>query len=271
VAELLVDRDTSEVVPVLRAATGLGFFVNVALEPGVFVGNSANGVIKVIPEPGYDGPDIFPFNTEFQATLSSELFTTALATLGIEPDETGRTFPNGLRFQVATSHGPGMPVVDTNPPETVFLDFEADSFPQLSVPPRVAPGRTIPVAVADMPPGVPLHTLVGTFAVESPAVVTDASGAAQFALEIPSEAPLGAALLTIGVDDQDNAVTADGVIRVVECPPDLDGGGDLTIFDFLTFQNMWQAGEGFGDYDGDGELTVFDFLAYQNDFEAGCP
>ena len=61
------------------------------------------------------------------------------------------------------------------------------------------------------------------------------------------------------------------VIRVVFCPPDSDESGDLTIFDFLEFQNDWQAGLGFGDYDGDGDLTIYDFLAYQNAFEQGCP
>ncbi|GIW74509.1 MAG: hypothetical protein KatS3mg103_1031 [Phycisphaerales bacterium] len=55
------------------------------------------------------------------------------------------------------------------------------------------------------------------------------------------------------------------------CPPDLDGDGELTIFDFLQFQNLFAAGDMRADFDGDGELTLFDFLAYQNAFAAGCP
>jgi hypothetical protein len=58
--------------------------------------------------------------------------------------------------------------------------------------------------------------------------------------------------------------------EVVECRVDLDGDGSLTIFDFLAYQNMFDAGDPMADFDGDGELTIFDFLAFQNEFDAGC-
>jgi hypothetical protein len=54
------------------------------------------------------------------------------------------------------------------------------------------------------------------------------------------------------------------------CPADLDLDGALTIFDFLQFQNLFDAGEPRADFDGDGSLTLFDFLAFQNEFDAGC-
>lgn len=55
------------------------------------------------------------------------------------------------------------------------------------------------------------------------------------------------------------------------CPADLDGDGELTLFDFLAFQNLFDSGDPAADFDGDGELTIFDFLAFQNAFDAGCP
>ncbi len=55
------------------------------------------------------------------------------------------------------------------------------------------------------------------------------------------------------------------------CPADFDGDGELTIFDFLLFQNQFDIGDTSADFDGDGELTIFDFLAFQNAFDAGCP
>jgi hypothetical protein len=55
------------------------------------------------------------------------------------------------------------------------------------------------------------------------------------------------------------------------CRADLDGDGELTIFDFLAFQNLFDAGDPIADFDGDGALTIFDFLAFQNAFDAGCP
>ncbi|MEQ8844985.1 MAG: right-handed parallel beta-helix repeat-containing protein [Phycisphaerales bacterium] len=62
---------------------------------------------------------------------------------------------------------------------------------------------------------------------------------------------------------------------LVECGPacraDIDGDGALTIFDFLAFQNAFDAGDlSVADFDGDGALTIFDFLAFQNEFDAGC-
>ena len=55
------------------------------------------------------------------------------------------------------------------------------------------------------------------------------------------------------------------------CPADLDGDGSLTLFDFLEFQNLFDAGDPIADFDGDGSLTLFDFLAFQNAFDDGCP
>ncbi|OAB61108.1 hypothetical protein AY599_14225 [Leptolyngbya valderiana BDU 20041] len=55
------------------------------------------------------------------------------------------------------------------------------------------------------------------------------------------------------------------------CRADLDGDGELTVFDFLEFQNLFDAGDLAADFDGDGELTIFDFLEFQNDFTQGCP
>lgn len=55
-----------------------------------------------------------------------------------------------------------------------------------------------------------------------------------------------------------------------DCFADFDGDGELTIFDFLSFQNAFAAGDLAADCDGDGELTLFDFLCFQNEFAAGC-
>ncbi|MFI4915294.1 MAG: GC-type dockerin domain-anchored protein [Phycisphaerales bacterium JB060] len=54
------------------------------------------------------------------------------------------------------------------------------------------------------------------------------------------------------------------------CYADFDGDGDLTIFDFLAFQNAFDSGDLAADCDEDGSLTLFDFLCFQNAFDAGC-
>ncbi|MFI4883449.1 MAG: GC-type dockerin domain-anchored protein [Phycisphaerales bacterium JB064] len=54
------------------------------------------------------------------------------------------------------------------------------------------------------------------------------------------------------------------------CLADIDGDCELTLFDFLAFQNLFDAGSVEADFDGDGSLTLFDFLAFQNAFDRGC-
>ncbi|GIW73742.1 MAG: hypothetical protein KatS3mg103_0264 [Phycisphaerales bacterium] len=50
---------------------------------------------------------------------------------------------------------------------------------------------------------------------------------------------------------------------------DLNGDGELTLFDFLAFQNAFDAGDSLADFDGNCTLDLFDFLAFQNAFDAG--
>ncbi|MCW5757936.1 MAG: hypothetical protein KIT54_11935 [Phycisphaeraceae bacterium] len=63
-------------------------------------------------------------------------------------------------------------------------------------------------------------------------------------------------------------------VKIIEasgtCRADMDGDGSLTIFDFLTFQNLFAAMDPRADFDGDGLFTIFDFLTFQNEFAAGC-
>ena len=70
---------------------------------------------------------------------------------------------------------------------------------------------------------------------------------------------------------QEFAITGDGSPCDTGCRADIDGDGALTLFDFLAFQNLFDAGDLAADFDGDGALTLFDFLAFQNEFDAGCP
>ncbi|OAB63259.1 hypothetical protein AY599_20790 [Leptolyngbya valderiana BDU 20041] len=75
----------------------------------------------------------------------------------------------------------------------------------------------------------------------------------------------------IGFPDVHLIIIANGETGGVGCRVDLDGDGALTIFDFLSFQNLFDAGDPAADFDGDGSLTIFDFLTFQNEFDAGCP
>src|SRR5690606_7577926 len=60
-------------------------------------------------------------------------------------------------------------------------------------------------------------------------------------------------------------------IRFTDCEADCDTDGELTFFDFLCFQELFTAGDGYADCDGSGQIDLFDFLCFQNDFAGGCP
>ena len=72
------------------------------------------------------------------------------------------------------------------------------------------------------------------------------------------------------VVNQDDLAAIDTVLGGTACPADLDGDGELTLFDFLQFQNFFASGDLRADFDGDGSLTLFDFLEFQNQFAIGC-
>jgi len=91
------------------------------------------------------------------------------------------------------------------------------------------------------------------------------------------ESPAGLRLLAGAPGDDAGAPIAGApdvgalhALSIGVCRPDIDGDCLLTIFDFLGFQNAFDAGDPLADFDGDGELTIFDFLAFQNAFDAGC-
>ncbi|MEQ8318247.1 MAG: GC-type dockerin domain-anchored protein [Phycisphaerales bacterium] len=73
-----------------------------------------------------------------------------------------------------------------------------------------------------------------------------------------------------GYGDERAYVVFGRQVGLPPCPPDLDGDGALTIFDFLAFGNLFELMDPRADFDGDGEFTIFDFLAFQNAFAAGC-
>ena len=81
----------------------------------------------------------------------------------------------------------------------------------------------------------------------------------------------GGSLFVAGEFSHAGGVVSSGIAEWrTPCRADIDGDGELTIFDFLAFQNAFDAGDPLADFDGDGELTIFDFLAFQNAFDVGC-
>ncbi|OAB62508.1 hypothetical protein AY599_28540 [Leptolyngbya valderiana BDU 20041] len=67
-----------------------------------------------------------------------------------------------------------------------------------------------------------------------------------------------------------SAFVARQIAWMLSCKADLDGDGELTVFDFLEFQTLFDAGDVRADVLYDGRHDIFDFLAFFNLFESGC-
>jgi hypothetical protein len=54
------------------------------------------------------------------------------------------------------------------------------------------------------------------------------------------------------------------------CTADINGDGELNIFDFISFQGVFTSGDMAADCNQDGVLNVLDFVCFQSKFLAGC-
>lgn len=70
-------------------------------------------------------------------------------------------------------------------------------------------------------------------------------------------------------DGQSPDIDALAVVRSL-CEADLDGNGQVEVFDFLEFQSLFATGDGRADIDENGSLDIFDYLTFANLFLDGC-
>ncbi len=61
------------------------------------------------------------------------------------------------------------------------------------------------------------------------------------------------------------------LVEDMNCYPDCNGSGTLTIADFGCFQAAFAAGNMYADCNNSGTLTIADFGCFQAAFAAGCP
>ncbi|UYV11357.1 MAG: hypothetical protein NCW75_08575 [Phycisphaera sp.] len=70
-------------------------------------------------------------------------------------------------------------------------------------------------------------------------------------------------------DGQSPDIDALAVVRSL-CEADVDGNGEVDVFDFLAFQSLFATGDGRADFDENGSLDIFDYLTFTNLFVDGC-
>ncbi|MCW5756995.1 MAG: hypothetical protein KIT54_07165 [Phycisphaeraceae bacterium] len=115
--------------------------------------------------------------------------------------------------------------------------------------------------VSTVEPGLVLSTTFASFAYDISALDGVADARIVFTLN-------GATSASGNIRTDNFYIQGDSGVE--PCRVDLDGDGQLTVFDFLQFQNFFAAGDLRADFDGDGQLTIFDFLVFQNEFAIGC-
>ncbi len=175
------------------------------------------------------GPDALP-----PKPLASDMIFSAtraaLETLGMDTGA-GRLFPNGLAIQAASlvTLGDGETFVDVGPDAKAVLGFPDPDFPSIEVSGPVCAGDPIDISVEGLADGREVMVYLGEEKIE-PGVVTDTEGNVAFSVTVPEDAIAGPTLLTVGVKDPTNAVTADTIIDL--CPDDDgdNGGGRRPVY-----------------------------------------
>lgn len=98
-------------------------------------------------------------------------------------------------------------------------------------------------------------------------------GGGKYSIVLTAGSTPGVDEFRIVADDGSRPVTLtpDPSLSLVSaCAADCDGDGALSLFDFLCFVNLFNAGETGADCDGSGGLDLFDFLCFTNSFNKGC-
>lgn len=202
----------------------------------VQVREAVGGSLQIVANPGVTaeaftatiietGPDALP--PQPLATDMLFHFTpAALTSLGQDVDA-GRLFVDGLAVQAATivTLGDGEQFVDLGPDARALLGFPDPDFPSVEVSGPVCAGDPMDVSVEGLADGREVMVYLGEEKIV-PNVVTDTQGNADFTIVVPAAAVAGPTLLTVGVFDPTNAVTADTIIDL--CPDGGEPGGRRT-------------------------------------------
>lgn len=88
--------------------------------------------------------------------------------------------------------------------------------------------------------------------------------------EATSVSPDGSTLSFIGLDTNFRLRTV--MVRFPSsCPVDIDGDGNLNVFDLFAFLGAYAAQEPVADWNEDDAWSVFDLFDYLAEYNAGCP
>jgi len=107
-----------------------------------------------------------------------------------------------------------------------------------------------------------------------PCVVISGGGASIGGFQASIGQPLAAAVSNGAVVADVGFLACLGAVGSVgsdPCPADINGDGELDVFDFIAFQAAFQKQDDAADCNEDGSFNVFDFICFQGAFSAGCP
>ena len=213
-----VTSEREQVIATLYELGEFGIFLPVLLPEGHITGVIHRADYEVIePFKDYRGEVAIPAFHEIEFRVSPEGVQLSGLGAGGAPDPREGLFPRGLRLQSVASM-PGVERFDMAPDDGAVQEFPRIEFPSLNVQPRVLQGEKVTVAVEGMPPNVVLKALLGPQMLPIQARTRE-DGSASFEMAVPIDTPLGPRLLTVGVDDRENAITADGVVEVTTDRP----------------------------------------------------
>lgn len=195
-------------------------------DPTSILAEAKNINMEIDLLPGQEGPDTVPLFAEISFYVEAELMRALVP--GAIPS---RLFTaGGLKLQATANDHGGAPF-DMAPDVAEVLDFPAILFPVMTAPAIAQRGQLIKIAIEGMPPQAPLNLYLGN-AVMDPMTDTDGEGNATFEIEIPVDAPLGPTLVSVGINDPNNAITGDTSIEIRAFDAGCTEGGVVFCDDF---------------------------------------
>ena len=195
------------------------------------VGVELLAVAQVI-SPGIRLFEFEPANQSFQEIidprLTVDIVTTYLHIDTFNPAKPHSLVPTASGIQVIIPNDLIAPlglsntihVLTTDPNRQVIdeaktnLTFEVASFPTCEPVPAIAGrGDQVEMTITSLPENKPIHLLLG--ATEVVTGSTNSNGRALLTFTIPLETQAGTRLITVGLEDPENAITADCVLTVL--------------------------------------------------------
>jgi hypothetical protein len=211
VAEVVRENPTNILTTLYHYGGAGGVYNVVPLGAGALQSNLQTLYIAFC---GATGTNVAPAPEPVATSVQFRISNSALVGAGLASAPGAALFPKGLRIQ-AVSWAMSSGQQDLAPDAGAVMEFPPIVYPSVAHPPAIALGELVSFTVKNITPLVPLTLRLADQDIPIGAT-TDAAGAATFSFSVPTDLPVMPVLVTVGVQDTNNASTAVSVVEITD-------------------------------------------------------